>query len=244
MAVHPGLYLMAAEKRRSLGQREQSQLDDALAALLVSTKRTKRILSLIEVNEKLRTAERLLGGLRAVAHALGLSDETVRQFRRIEKLSPDVRKLVATRQITSMDLADRLSRFAAADQHAIAAGVVSGTLDACDVRAILALRKANPRASVQDLIRRIRRSRNITEYVAEFLTPQPTPSLPDLQRRLSTLLAPGELRGLEVNGRVGRVIFTTTGKKALEAAAGKERLTKRELLQRLIDGEATQRARR
>lgn len=157
MAVRAGLYLMAAENRRPLGQRERSQLDDAVAALLASTRRTKRTLNLIEVSEKLCIAVRLLGSLRAVADALGLSDETVRQFSRIEKLSPDVKKLMASGQITSMDLADRLSRFPSADQHAIAAAVASGTLDARDVRAILALRKEVPKAPVQKLIRRIER---------------------------------------------------------------------------------------
>ncbi len=233
---------MAAENRRSLGQREQSQLDDALAALLASTRRTKRTLNLIEVNEKLRTAVRLLRSLRAVADALGLSDETVRQFSRIEKLSPDVRELLESGQITGMDLADRLSRLPPVDQHAIAAAVVSGTLDARDVRAALALRKAMPKAPVQQLIRRIQRSRNIKEYVAEFLTPHPTASSTTLLRRLSRVLGRREVRGLETGNVVGRVFLTAKGKKALEHAARKERVTKRELLQRLIDGEVTQRA--
>jgi hypothetical protein len=241
MAGYPRLYLMPAESRRSLGPRAQAQLDDALAALLASTRRTRRSLNLIEVDEKLRTAVTLLGSLRAVADALGLSDETVRQFSRIQKLSPDVRNLLATGQITSMDLADRLSRLPAADQYTVATAVASGTLDARDVRAILALRKAIPKAPVEKLIRRIQNSRNIREYVAEFLTPQPTPSSRDLLRRLSLVLGPSQVRGLEMNERIGRVILTVAGKKALEHAARKEGITKRELLQRLIDGEGKRR---
>ena len=223
-------------------RREQSQLDDALAALLASTRRTKRTLNLIEVNEKLRTAVRLLGSLRAVADALGLSDETARQFSRIEKLSPDVKKLLENGQITSMDLADRLSRLPSADQYPIAAAVISGTLDARDVRAILPLRKAMPKVRVQQLIRRIRGSRNIREYVAEFLTPHPTPSSTTLLKRLSVVIAPREVRGLQMQDGVGRVFLTANGKKALEEAAREEGVTKRELLQRLINGETRQRA--
>jgi len=233
---------MIAERRRSLTRREQSQLDDALAALLASTRRTKRTLNLIEVNEKLRTAVRLLGSLRAVADALGLSDETARQFSRIEKLSPDVKKLLENGQITSMDLADRLSRLPSADQYPIAAAVISGTLDARDVRAILPLRKAMPKVRVQQLIRRIRGSRNIREYVAEFLTPHPTPSSTTLLKRLSVVIAPREVRGLQMQDGVGRVFLTANGKKALEEAAREEGVTKRELLQRLINGETRQRA--
>ena len=233
---------MTAEKRHSLTRTEQLRLDDALAALLASTRRAKRRLNLVEVNEKLRTAVQLLGSLQAVADALGLSDETVRQFSRIGKLSPDVRKLLVNGQITSMDLADRLSRLPSADQHPIAAAVVSGTLDAPDVRAILPLRKAMPEVPVQQLIRRIRGSRNIKEYVAEFLTPHPTPSSTTLLRRLSRVLGRREVRGLEMGGIVARLFLTASGKKALENTAREEGVTKRALLQRLVKGEVTRRA--
>jgi len=233
---------MTAEKRHSLTRTEQLRLDDALAALLASTRRAKRSLSLVEVSEKLRTAVRLLGSLRAVAEALGLSDETVRQFSRIEKLSPDVRKLLVSGQITSMDLADRLSRLPPADQHPIAAAVVSGTLDAPDVRAILPLRKAMPKVPVQQLIRRIRGSRNIREYVAEFLTPHPPASRAALLKRLSPVLGRREVRGLEMGDVVGRLFLTANGKKALEHTAREEGVTKRALLQGLVNGEGTQRA--
>lgn len=228
---------MTAEKRRSLTRTEQIRLDDALAALLASTRRAKRSLNLVEVNEKLRTAIQLLGSLHAVADALGLSDETVRQFSRIQKLSSAVKKLLENGQITSMDLADRLSRLPSEDQYPIAAAVVSGTLDARDVRAILPLRKVMPKAPVQQLIRRIRGSRNIKEYVAEFLTPRPTPSSTTLLRRLLPVIARCEVRGLEMGDVVGRLFLSANGRKALDDAARERGVTKRELLQRLVNGE-------
>jgi hypothetical protein len=233
---------MTAEKRPPMTPAEQSQLDDALAALLASTRRTKRTLNLVEVAEKLQTATRLMGSLNAVAHALGLSDETVRQFSRIEKLSPNVRKLLASGQITSMDLADRLSRLPSGDQYPVAAAVVSGTLDARDVRAILPLRKTMPKVPIQRLIQRIRASRNIKEYVAEFLTPHPIPNSATLLGRLSRFFAPRDLRGLEIGDVVGQLFLTAKGKKVLQDTAREEGVTKRELLQRLINGEVRQRA--
>ena len=235
---------MPEHSRPPLVGRGLSQLDDALAALLASTRRAKRSLNLMEVSKKLRTALRLLGSLRAVADALGLSEETVRQFSRIEKLSRDVKKLLASGQITSMDLADRLSRFPAGDQHAIATAVISGTLDARDVRAILALRKAMPKASIKRHIRRIQRSRNIKEYVAEFRSPEPNPSLGALARRVSGVLGAREIRRLEADGVVGRVTLSAKGRKALEDAARRQAVTKRELLQSVIDGKVIQRAHR
>ena len=50
--------------------------------------------------------------------------------------------LLSGGSITSMDLADRLSRLPKEDQYPVATGVVSGELDAHDVRAILGLRLA------------------------------------------------------------------------------------------------------
>jgi hypothetical protein len=233
---------MGPENRPRLGKREQSQLDDALAALLASTRRPKRTLNLVEVNDKLRTAARLLGSLHAVGEALGLSDETVRQFGRIEKLSPGVTELVKSGQITGMDLADRLSRLPRTDQLPVGAAVVSGALDAADVRAILALRKAMPEVPIQRLIGRVRASRNIKEYVAEFLAPRPPAGSATLLRRLSPVLGRHEVRDLEIRDAVGRVYLNVRGKKALADAARKEGVTKRVLLQRLINGEVGSRA--
>lgn len=225
------------EGKRPLTRPEQLQLDDALAALLASTRRAKRSLNLAEVSKKLRTAIGLLGSLRAVAEALGLSDETVRQFSRIEKLAPDVKKLVARGQITSMDLADRLSRFPAADQCPVARAVASGAMDAHDVRAVLALRKTMPKVPVQQLIRRVQSSRNIKEYVAEFLVPEPPPSPSALLKRLSRVFARRDVRNLEMGEGIGRLFLTARGKTALERAAREQGVTKRELLQRLINGD-------
>lgn len=241
MVVRTGVYAVNTDPVQDLTREEQSQLDDALAALLASTRRSKRSLDLIEVSKKLGTALRLLGNLHAVAQALGLSDETVRQFNRIEKLSPDVKKLLAGGRITSMDLADRISRFPIPDQPPIAVGVVSGKLDAQDVRAILGLRKVSPKASIQQLIERIKRSRNIKEYVAEFITPRSSPSSTVLRRRLSPVFAPNDIRDVEIGDVVSRLVLTATGKKALETAARKQGMTKRALLQRLVNGEVEQR---
>jgi hypothetical protein len=232
---------MTEDERPFLNPTDESRLDDALAALLASTRRPKRSLNLIEVSEKLRTAVRLLGSLRAVADALGLSEETVRQFSRTEKLSPDVREFLQNGQITSMDLADRLGRLPLADQRPVAEAVARGTLDARDVRAVLALRKAMPKVSIQGLVRRIRGSRNIREYVAEFLTPHPTPSSNTLLKRLTRVLPRDEVRGLETRDVVGRLFLSANGKKALEDKAREEGVTKRVLLQRLIDEEGWRR---
>jgi len=227
---------MTRKEHPQISHKEQSSLDDALAALLASTRRTKRSLDLVTLGEKLETAIKLLGSLRAVADALGLSDETVRQFGRVNKLSPEVKRLVASGQIAGMDIADRLSRFPAPDQLPIASAVASGSLDAQDVRALLSLRKQNPRASIQRLIQRIRKSRNIREYVAEFIPPPPEVSNSELVNRVSRAIVRRDIRGVEIEDGIGRLILTVNGKRALERAARERDMTKREILQNLVNG--------
>lgn len=237
MALVEGLRLVTENRRSSLGRTDQARLDDALAGLIASTRRGKRKLTLVEVAEKMHVAIALLGSLRAVADRIGLSEEMVRQFTRVEKLSPSVKQLAASGRLTSVDLADRLSRFPPEDQLQIARAVLSGDLTPADVRALLGVRKSSPRAQIRDLMDRIKSTRNIREYVAEFLMPRPAPTSACLMKRLSKVVGGEHLRRLEIGEVIGRAVLDTRGKLALEDAAKRARLTKRELLRRLVSGE-------
>ena len=225
------------DSRISLSSKDQARLDDALAALIASTRRGKRKLSLVEVAGKLRVAVAFLGSLRAVAEKLGLSEEMVRQFTRVEKLSPSVKQLAATGRLNSVDLADRLSRFPAEDQLVIARCVLSGDLTPSDVRALLGVRKSSPGTAIADLIDRIKKTRNIREYVAEFLMPHRAPSRAWLQSRLLEVVGSKHLLRLELDGQSGRAVIDAQGKRALEDAARRARITKRELVRRVVRGE-------
>ena len=212
-------------------------MDDALAALIANTRRGKRKLTLVEVRDELRTAIALLGSRRAVADVISLSDEMVRQFTRVDKLSPAVKQLAASGELTSVDLADRLSRLPREDQLPVAQRVLSGELTPADVRALLGVRKTSPQTPIKRLIERIKRSRNIREYVAEFLMPTRAPSRACLKKRLSEVVGTQHLRRLELGEAVGRVVVDRQGKSALEQGAKSAGLTKREFLQRLVSGE-------
>ncbi len=221
----------------SLSRKDERRLNEALAALIANTRRGKRKLTLVEFVEYLRVAEKLLGNLRKVAERISLSEEMVRQFTRVEKLSPPVRRLAASGELSSVDIADRLSRLPTDDQLMVARGILAGKLTPYDLRAILALRKTTPRTPIRKIIDRIISSRNIRVYLAEFVVPEPP--VPDsiIMGRISRALGRGHVKRVETSGRFGRVVLDDEGKIALEQSARKERITKWELLHRLVRGE-------
>jgi hypothetical protein len=229
---------MSPKSSLPLSDEDQHRLNDALAALIASTRRGKRKLTLVQVAEKLRVAIRLLGSPRAVAEAIGLSDEVVRQFGRVVKLSPAVKELAARGDLRSVDLMDRLSRLPPEDQMPVARGVLTHELNPADVRAILGIRRSSPGIKITKAINRVKRSRNIREYVAEFAVPTPPLSASRLSQRVSKLVGRQHLRRLELGEKVGRLVLDAQGKRALDDAARKRRLTKREIIRRLIDGVA------
>ena len=238
MAVVAGFCVVTKKAKPFHNRADQRRLDDAIVALIANTRRGKRRLSLLEIREKLRTAVELLGSLRAVADVLGLSQEMLRQFTRVEKLSAPVRALVAARKLDSVDLADRLSRLPLQDQLPVTERAISGELTPADVRAILGVRRTSPQTPINEIIDRIIASRNIREYVAEFLAPTPAPTHARLMTRLSRLLGKQHIRRVEMNENAGRVVLDSQGRSALEQGAKKMGLTKREFLQRLVSGEA------
>jgi hypothetical protein len=224
------------KERLRLNDKDEQRLNDALAAIIASTRRGKRKLPLLEVARKIRVAAEFLGGLSAVAETVSLSDEMVRQFMRVEKLSPSVRKLASTDALRSVDLADRLSRLPPGDQLRVAKEALDGELSIADVRAILGARKSAPQVPISKLIEHIKRSRNIKEYVVEFMVPQSVVADEVLSERLSNVLGQGSVKRVEVRDGVGRAILNKRGRLALEKGAKSAGLTKPQYLHILVRG--------
>ncbi len=216
------------------GKPAWAELSDAVAALIASTRRVKRKLNLLEIADKLRTAQELLGSLSAVASAVGVSDEMVRQFARVDKLIPEVKQLLAKGQIMAVDVADRISRLSAKDQLPVAQAVAAGALNSADVRAIVSLRKSDARIPIAQAIARVSSSRNIKEYIVEFVVPDPLMEIGWLENQFSSILGAQNIRSLKVRKKVGRIVITEKGKKILEAAARRAGVAKRELVEKLL----------
>ena len=216
----------------------ERQLNDAVAALIASTKRKNRNLTPLQVADKIEVAYQGIGSLKQVADAIGLSYEMLRQIYSVKKCTPDVKQLVRQGKLASFDILYRLSKLPERDQLPVAKAVVAGDLSSDDVRGIVSLRKDFPSFAPSKIIERIRASRNIKEYIAYFEMPDRKMAVGSLRRRFEDVVGKDGVRSLKVEGQLGTLRLNGAGRKRLQAAAGKANLTKRKFLDRLIAGGA------
>jgi hypothetical protein len=214
----------------------QSEVEDALAGLIASTKRIHRKLNLLQIAKKIEIARKGLGNLRNVSEAIGLSTEMLRQFSRVTKLDPEARRFVMQGAIKSVDIADRISRLPAADQFLVAQRVARGELNSDDVRAVISFRKDQPKLPISKVISRVTGSRNIREYVVQFRVPAEE-ELKNIEDRFSKLLGQDVVRSVNLEKGLGTLILNEDGKKRFELIAKEKGLTKRALVKKIISGE-------
>ncbi len=210
----------------------------ALAAIIGNTKRVRRRLSLLEVAHHIAVASAGLGGLRRVADRVGLSEQMLRDFLSVNRLTPAVQELVRSRAIDGVDAAARLARLPEKDQMAIAEAVATERLDGMgDLRAVLSLRKAVPSASTAQLVERVEESRDIREYLAEFITQDAASDVSAMQARVAEVIGEENIRHINVADETGVLAMNAKGRKRLQGFARERGLTKREVIDRLVRGE-------
>jgi hypothetical protein len=217
-------------------QRTQTpELDDAIAALIINTRRIKRKLSLLEIAEKIEIARKYLSA-NEIASKLSLSKEMIREFSRVNHLAPPVKNMIKKGIITSIDIADRLSRLPLKDQTYVAKETTKGNLKSEDLRAIVVQRKIMPEIPIAELVARIVDSRNIKDYVAEF--PIPLQLMKDInlvRRRIITYFGMPHVRSFRVEPQgVARIQLDEVGKRRLISGAKDNQASKGEMLQIII----------
>ena len=210
--------------------------EKALAVLIKNTKTGHRYLSLPEIADWLDIAIKAFGGLRNVADKIGLSSKMLRQFQYIKTLPPTVQELFASRQIDSVDIAVHLSMMGERDQFVISKEIASGRLDSADVRAIHELRKEDPKMSIQAIVDRVRASKNIKQYVAEFVLRNKAITKKLLKKRLGRVVGDSNLVSLEVKGSFGSIVLTPEGKRRLDDTAREKRASRGAIINAVVRG--------
>jgi hypothetical protein len=211
----------------------QDEVEVAVAALIASTRRVRRPLKLLEIAHNLEIALSAYRSLSKLADAIGVSSEMLRQFSRVNKLSHATKQFLSDGSIESVDIADRLSRLPVPDQLSVARAVAHGKLTSDDVRAIVSLRKALPKEKIGKVIDRVKSSRNIKQYVIEFMIPFHKTGKTIKEQFMSTLGKDG-IVSFSTKGRVSHAILNTTGKHRLENIAKQKGCTKRTLVNKII----------
>ena len=253
------------KKKTSVSEHNPSQdeIDDALAALVASTKRKSRKLSPLEVVEKIEIAKEGIGSLPKVARRIGLSYEMLRQIFSVRNCSEGVKRLIREGKIDSYDILYRLSKLPPSSQVAVAKQVITGDLTSEDVRAIVTFHRDFPGINIRKIIERIKSSRNIKQYVVYFELDSARIKPAVLRSRFESVFGKGSIisiddgrsfrRGMRkaakaltfgvlsgeghagrVDAGVGELVLNTIGKNRLQEKAKRRGLTKRELIRRLV----------
>lgn len=213
----------------------QRELDDALVAIIASTKRKKRKLNPLEVAEKIQTAWDGLGSLSKVADRIKMSAEMLRQIHSVRNCSEQVKELVRQRKIESYDILHRISKLPVPNQITVAMAVIARELNSEDVRAIVSFyRDSSTGISIGKAIERIKSSRNIKQYVVYFELKSKNIKLGILRSRFEKIFGRGNIVSLREDDGIGELVLNVEGRKLLEESAKSKRMSKRKFIQGIV----------
>ena len=214
-------------------QTSKPRLKRALAVLLSSTRTKMRPLPLTEVAAWLRVAVSGLGDYRAVSDRLGISTKMLRQFSCVDRLAPEVRELFSLRQLDSVDAAAHLGMLPPRDQILVAKELAAGRIDTSDIRALVQLRKFGASKSVQALLDRVREGKTKRHFVAEFVV-RGSATKDQISDAICRFVEPMEVVELKVDGVLGKLVLTQSGKKQLSRAARELNVTIKQVISRIL----------
>jgi hypothetical protein len=219
---------------KQLSQNEEERLEKALARLIGSTRRTHRVKNLLEVAEEIKVAEKLMGSRKAVAKRIRLSEEMLKEFASIHSLEETVKRMVKERLITSVDIAYRISLLPKSDQPVVARACIESGLSGKEVREVVALRRIDGKQSIQAIIDSVKDSRLKIQYVIRFAMPSDS-GKGNLRQRFELLVGKKNIVSFEIKNKIGSVTVTKEGKSRLESEAKRRNITKRKLVQLVLE---------
>lgn len=205
-----------------------------LARIAKGTKRKKREINLLDVSKAIKSEYQKTGSLSKVAASVKLSPEMVRQFLKVCELEEDVRELVRSGSITSVDICYRLSKLPGKEQVALARQTVEKGLSSGDVRAIVRYKTANPKVPVEKAVRKTLQSKDKAVYVAYLPISEETfkqlcQSATQKERRKAIKSSfnalPRDQTHLRIEVR-GRLVIVRAAKEAMPALRSKAKALK------------------
>lgn len=206
----------------------------ALAALIKNTRTTRRHISLAELVQWLEVAITEVGGIRGVAERIGLSVQMLQQFLYFKDLVPAVQELFATRQLDSVDMVVHLRRMDCKDQEIVAVEAANGNLNSADIRAICEFLKQHPATTVRAAIDTVKATRNIKQYVVEFVVRGKKQTVDELKSAFESALGPESIVSLALAGSIGTLVLNQQGRTSLQRIARKCGYTHSEAIHKIV----------
>lgn len=212
----------------------ETKRESVIARLIANTCKKKRPNNLIEIARDIRWLQNDLGSLKAVSETIGISTDMLGQFLSVERLSPEVRKLVEERKIDLVNIVHYMRNFDPEAQQVIAREVMEGRLSAEDIRVLAPLQKNLPDMTVEQLISRVQKSRDIKVYIAYFRLPPGFKNANTLERKFEKTVGKTEMVSFTVKDQVGILELTSAGMKKLREAAKKRNLSLRKFVDMIV----------
>jgi hypothetical protein len=213
-------------------------LDEALAALIASTRARARALPLTRIAELLAVAVAQLGGYREVAERVGLSAKMLRQFSYVERLCTPVKALFARRTLDSVDAATHLAMLSNGDQLYAANALADGRINTSDLRAVVQARGARPQEPIEQVVERVRESRTKRHFVAEFIVRGPR-GPQEILTELHKHICAEDIVEIDTDGVLGRLVLTQSGKHQLFRAARTMGVSSKNVISAIVSGSNT-----
>ena len=218
-------------------QPSKKQIQKSLAVLIKNTRTTRRYLSLVEIADWLNVAIKGLGSIKEVADRIDLSPKMLKQFTYINKLIPEVQEMFAKRKIDSVDIATHLSMLNRQEQLLVAEEVAAKQLNSADVRAIRELRNDASDLGIKEVIERVKSSRNVKHYIAEFVVRSKKLRESELRKRFSRIIESENIIKLTKDGPIGRITMNEKGKQLLQQYSNRHGFTKAEAVSMIVRGD-------
>lgn len=212
------------------------ECDNALAALLSSTKRRSRPLDLVETAKELRTAIDCFGTVETVADRIGLSTSMLRRFQYVERLSGALQTLVKARKIDSIDAVAELSSLTQADQTRLAKVLANEAFATEDIRGFGPFFNKHPEMPFDEVVSRVRASKTRRLYIFEFVAREQMRDPETVASKVLRILSPEDFHSVDVSNVVGRLKVSKSGKQRITLEAKKRKLSVTNFVQQLCEG--------
>jgi len=212
---------------------QPTELAKALALLISSTHTRTRPVSIVKISKAINVASEELGSLGLLSERINLSEKMLRQFMKVEKLCDEIKELVDTRKIDSVDAVSHLAQLDHHDQTAVAAEVLTNKWRTFDVRAFLEARKRAKEADPIELIQKINNSRTEKTYAFEFVA-RGGIGPDEIERRLSKFVPSEFISAVEVEGTKAGITVNQVGYDLLKAEARSRNMPMRSIISNII----------
>lgn len=195
--------------------------ESIVARLIANTRRKKRHDNLVEIARQIRWLEKDLGSLKEVSEKIGVSKDQLHQFLSVEKLSPEVKKLVEDRKIDLINTVHYMRNFDYEAQKRMADEVIKKKLTASDIRVLAPLRRDAGYKNIGELITRVRVAKNVKLYVLYFRVPRVLQDGVELEGLFEQIVGEDGIHSFRIDGSRGILEVTEVGKARLREAARK-----------------------